>query len=99
MQPRMSADGPYFPEFDLTREERLRAIAKILLDALREVHAERNREKTRRCRARKKAAAATTPALDIQGEQSRHRGEEDSLAPTVAPDSAAHASAPATKDN
>ena len=99
MQPRMSADGPYFPEFDLTREERLRAIAKILLDALREMHAERNREKTRRCRARKKAAAAATASLDNQGEQSRHRGEEDALAPAAAPGTAAPESAPATKDN
>jgi len=89
MQPRMSADGPYFPEFDLTPEERLHAIAKILLDAIREMKAERNREKTRRCRARKKAAAA----LDDQGEQSRHRREEDALAAVPA------APAPALKES
>ncbi|MGC4120425.1 MAG: hypothetical protein QM765_38775 [Myxococcales bacterium] len=53
-------NGPYFPEFDLTPEQRLEAAAKILLDAMREMYAKRNREKTRRCRARKRAAKAAT---------------------------------------
>ena len=82
MQAGVSTDHlPYSPESDLTPEERIDAIAEILLDAIREMYAERNREKTRRCRARQ-AAATTTSSLDDRSEQSRH--EDGGAAPAAA---------------
>ena len=80
----MSGNFPYSPEADLTPEARLDAIAEILLDAIREMYAERNREKTRRCRVRKTAATATA-SLDEQGEQSRHGAEVSVPAAASAP--------------
>ena len=79
----MSGNCPYSPA-DLTPEARLDAIAEILLDAIREMYAERNREKTRRCRVRKTAATATA-SLDEQGEQSRHGAEVNVPAAASAP--------------
>ena len=52
-------DGPYFPEFDMTPQERLEAAAEILLDAMREMWRKENRDKVRRCRARKKGQPAS----------------------------------------
>lgn len=80
----MSTDGPYFPEFDLTPEQRLEAAAKILLDAVREMYGERNRQKTRRCRARKAVATPTAP-LDGEREQSRHGDEVSAPSAASAP--------------
>jgi hypothetical protein len=46
-------DGPTFPESDLTSEERIDAVAEILLRGVRRLAAERGREKTRRWRERR----------------------------------------------
>jgi hypothetical protein len=86
----MSADGPYFPEFDLTPEQRLEAAAMILLDAMREMYAKRNREKTRRCRARKRAAKAATieagpPAGESAAESKIFALEATGAAPSNSP--------------
>ncbi len=61
-------DGPYIPEHDLTPEQRLDAIAEILLDAIREMLLQQNRDKVRRCRARKKGLPVDAdPAEPEQG--------------------------------
>jgi hypothetical protein len=70
---------PWFPEFDLSREERLAAAAEILLSGMRLMAAERNREKTRKWRARKSASAAVVP-LDVQRAQSVHDIAECAIA-------------------
>jgi hypothetical protein len=87
----MSADGPYFPEFDLTPEQRREAAAKILLDAMREMYAKRNREKTRRCRAGKRAAKAATIEPGAPAGESADEGQKVALEATGArsPDSPA----------
>jgi hypothetical protein len=71
--------NPWFPEFDLSREERLAAAAEILLSGMRLMAAERNREKTRKWRARKSASAAVVP-LDVKGAQSVHDVAECAIA-------------------
>jgi hypothetical protein len=70
---------PWFPEFDLSREERLAAAAEILLSGMRLMAAERNREKTRKWRASKSASAAVVP-LDVKGAQSVHDLAECAIA-------------------
>lgn len=71
------ASGPWFPEFDYTPEERLAAIAEILLRGMRRLQAERKREKTRRWRTRRAAKTAATE-LDVAREPSPHPREEAS---------------------
>lgn len=65
--------GPWFPEFDYTPEERLTAVAEILLRGMRRMVAARGREKTRRWRERK---AAEEAALDEGRDPSPHVDEE-----------------------
>jgi len=72
-----AASGPWFPEFDYTPEERLKAVAEILLRGMRRMLAEQKREKTRRWRERR-AAAGTDGRLAGVREASPHADPEES---------------------
>lgn len=69
-------DGPIFPEADLTPEERLDAVAEILLRGVRRLVAERRREKTRRWRERR-AGVGGSNRVDVAPESSPPVLEED----------------------
>ena len=69
-------DGPCFPESDLTPEERIDAVAAILLRGVRRLVAERGREKTRRWRERR-AGADGSNRVDVPAGTSPPVPEED----------------------
>lgn len=69
------AAGPWFPEFDYEPEERLAAVAEILLRGVQRMQAERKRQKTRRWRERSAGARASN-RVDVPGETSPPRRQE-----------------------
>lgn len=69
-------DGPIFPEADLLPEDRLDAVAEILLCGVRRLAAERGREKTRRWRERC-AGRAGSNRVDVPDGTSPPVPEED----------------------
>lgn len=69
-------DCPDFPESDLSPDERLDAVAEILLRGVRRLAAERGREKTRRWRERRTGADGSN-RVDVPGGTSPPVPEED----------------------
>ena len=69
--------GPGFPEFEYTPEERVKAVAEILLRGMRRMLAERRRAKKRGWRERTAATVADSE-LEAPRDASRHPDEEDS---------------------
>jgi hypothetical protein len=78
MSDSLSLNSPSFPEFNPEREERLAAAAEILLNGMRLMSAERNREKTRKWRAKKSEETAQL-ALEKLAKQSVHAVPEDAI--------------------